>query len=81
MEEEEDEWSTVVNTKKIKSLEKREERRRIKAEYERLKLQEEMLARGETLEESDDDDDATPITIGADFDEIVRVAEKKEKEV
>jgi hypothetical protein len=44
-----------------------------------MKRDEEALARGEVLEESEDED-ATPITIGADFNELVRVHEKKAKE-
>jgi hypothetical protein len=78
MSDDEENWSTVVNTKKIKSLEKRDEKRRARLEYEQLKREEELLAQGIILEESDED--TTPITIGADFNELVRVQEKKEKE-
>jgi len=79
MDDGEENWSTVINTKKIKSLERRDEKRRLRLEFEQQKREEEMLARGEVLEESDDEN-TTPITLGADFNELVRVQEKKEKE-
>lgn len=77
-EQEDDEWSTVVNVKRIKNQERLAEKRRQREEYERWKLEQERLEQG--IEE-DETEDTTNITMGADFDELVSQQAKKDKEV
>jgi hypothetical protein len=79
MQDQDDEWNTVVNVKKIKNQERLAEKKKQREEYEKYKLEQERLARG--LQEEEEPEDTTKITMGADFDELVSIQAKKDKEV
>jgi hypothetical protein len=78
MEQEEDEWNTVVNVKRIRNQERLAEKRKQREEYDKWKLEQDRLDQGL---QDEDEEDATKITMGADFDELVTLQAKKEKEV
>lgn len=80
MEEDED-FVTVVNTKRIKNLERIERNKAKRLEYEKYKLEQALLEQANDEPEEEEDSNKIQITLDADFEDLVNMRAQKDAQV